>query len=99
MLKELWAKMRGVDKWPEMQATVRRVERYELSSRYSEEPRKLVDVTFAYTDGHGDLQYGWITVDYLSDLFEGKEDDTFPIRVNPAHPDQYYSADAVIAEL
>ena len=95
MLKELFAKMRGVDKWPEARATVRNMVQFEEPSpeRYAF-PRKLADVTFAYTDTQLELQYGCITVADSSSLYDAKEDDTFSIRVNPAHPDQYYSLEA-----
>jgi hypothetical protein len=99
MLKEFWASMRGIDKWPEIAATVRSVERYDGLSgggRYAP-PRKLADVTFAYTDTLNDHQYGWITVQDSSSLYDLKEDDTFSIRVNPKHPERYYSPEATKA--
>ncbi|MGB6689035.1 MAG: DUF3592 domain-containing protein [Terracidiphilus sp.] len=96
MLKELWSKRRGAEKWPETQATVRSVMQYEEppTHRY-EYPRKLADVTFAYTDAQQELQYGWITVDDRSALYDAKENDTFSIRFNPAQPDQCYSPEAI----
>lgn len=95
MLKEFLLKIRGVDKWPEVSATVRSIQQFEEPSpeRY-EFPRKLADVTFAYTDTQRELQYGCITVEDSSLLYDMKEDDTFSIRVNPAHPEQYYSHEA-----
>jgi hypothetical protein len=98
MLKELWAKIRRADRWPEAQAIVRIVDWYlEPSGGRYEFDRKLADVTFAYTDSQGGLQYGCITVQDSSDLYDAKEDDTFSIRVNPAHPDQYFSSEATHA--
>ena len=82
MLKELWAKMRGVGTWPEVEATVRTVGQYELpSSQPYEFPRKLAEVTFAYTDTRREHQYGSITVEHSSTLYDAKENDTFTIRV------------------
>jgi hypothetical protein len=95
MLKEFLAKMRGVNKWTEVQANVRSVMKFEEPPpRIYEFPRKLAEVTFAYTDTQGEHQYGCITVEDSSDLYDAKEDDTFSIRVNPAHPEQYYSQEA-----
>jgi hypothetical protein len=93
MLKELWARMRGADRGPEVQATVRSVLRYEEPSargRYVFS-RRLADVTFAYMDTRQEHQYGSITVEDSSSLYDAKEDDTFMIRLNPAHPERYYS--------
>ncbi|MGA2217914.1 MAG: hypothetical protein ABSG51_07500 [Terracidiphilus sp.] len=100
MLKEFLLKMRGVDRWPEVQATVRSVKPFEEPSyeRY-EFPRKLADVTFAYTDSQGELQYGCITVNDGSSLYDAKEDETFSIRVNPTHPEEYYSPEATTTYL
>lgn len=100
MLREFWAKLKGKDKWPEVSATVRSVELFDEPSyaRY-ELPRKLANLTFAYTDGQGSLQYGWITVQDSSDLYDAKEGDTFSIRVDPSHPEQYFSSEATHTEL
>jgi hypothetical protein len=95
MLKEFLAKMHGVNKWTDVQATVRSVMQYEEPSPGAYEfPTKLADVTFAYTDTQGEHQYGCITVADSSELYDAKEDDTFSIRVNPTHPEQYYSPKA-----
>ncbi|MGA9670201.1 MAG: hypothetical protein WBQ94_13395 [Terracidiphilus sp.] len=100
MLKELLFKIRGVDKWTEVSATVRSIQQYEEPpTRAYEFPRKLADVTFAYTDTQSEHQYGCITVEDSSSLYDMKEDDTFSIRVNPAHPEQYYSPEATEAYL
>jgi hypothetical protein len=99
MLKELWSKMRGMDKWPEVQATVRNVERYEMpvmaSVPYYQPPRSFAELTFDYADPNGDHQYGSITVGEESTLYDAQENDSFTIRVNPDHGDQYYSHEAV----
>jgi hypothetical protein len=96
MLKDLFAKMHGADKWPELQATVRIVKQYvePAVDRY-DVPRPVAEVTFAFTDGLGEHQYGAILVADSSSLYDAKEDDTFSIRVNPANPDQYDSPDAI----
>jgi hypothetical protein len=92
--------MRGIDKWPEVQATVRSIRLYEeLPSRRYEFARKLAEVTFAYTDGQRNLQYGWIVVEDSSTLYDAKENDTFSIQVNPARPEQYYSPEATKADV
>lgn len=97
MLKELWAKMRGAEKkWPVVQAVVRSILQYDdiPTGRYASDPRKLADVTFAYVDLQQQHQYGSITVDDSSDLFDAKEDDTFTIRVDPDDGTKYYSPEA-----
>jgi|SRR5580698_9989889 hypothetical protein len=97
MLRELWARISGAAKnWPEMQATVRNVMRYEepLRGRYGGFTRKLADLTFAYTDLQQQHQYGSITVNDSSALYDAKEDDAFMIRVNPNQGEEYYSSDA-----
>jgi Protein of unknown function (DUF3592) len=100
MLKEFWTKMRGVDKWPEVQGTVRSVEQYDepRSGLYSS-LRNTAEVTFAYKDMQGNLQYGCITVEDSSSLYDAKENDTFSIRVDPSHPEQYYSPEATKANV
>jgi hypothetical protein len=99
MLRELWPKVRGMDKWPEVQATVRQIERYEMpvmaGMPYYRPPRSLADLTFAYVDPGGDHQYGSITVGEESSLYDSQENDTFTIRVNPKYGDQYFSPEAV----
>ena len=100
MLSELWARMRGIDKWPEVQATVRAISLYEEPPHTLYEcARKLAEVTFAYIDDRHDLQYGSIVVEDSSTLYDAKENDTFSIRVNPAHPEQYYSPEATKADV
>jgi hypothetical protein len=97
MLRELWARARGVQKsWPETQAIVRSIQRYEEPSdgRY-EYDRKLADVTFAYTDLKRQHQYGSITVSDSSELYDAKEDDIFMIRVDPDQGEKYYSPEAI----
>jgi hypothetical protein len=97
MLLDLWTRVSGAwKKWPETQATVRSVQRYEEPAgggRYRYE-RKLADVTFAYTDLQQQHQYGSITVSYSSELYDAKEEDTFMIRVDPKQGDKYYSPEA-----
>jgi hypothetical protein len=98
MLNEFLAKLRGVNKWTDVQATVRSVMQYEEPpERAYEFPTKLADVTFAYTDPLGEHQYGSITVMDSSELYDAKKDDTFSVRVNPKHPEQYYSPEATIS--
>jgi len=99
MLKELLAKMRGAEKkWPEVQAVVRSAQQYDQfpTGRYAylHNAKKSADVTFAYFDLQQEHQYGSITVDDSSDLFDAKEDDTFTIRVDPCDGTKYYSPEA-----
>ena len=97
MLKELLAKMRGTKNWPEVQATVRIVSQFEEPPhrRYEYLPRRMAEVTFAYTDPNGEQQYGSITVEDSSSLYDAQENDTFTVRVDPEHPDRCYSPEAV----
>ena len=69
MLKELIAKMHGGGKWPEVQATVRIVKQYvePAVDRY-DVPRPVAEVTFAFTDGQGQHQYGAIGRPIVADL-------------------------------
>ena len=84
-----------MDKWPEVQATVRSVEQFEdIPDRYGDSPRKLADVIFAYDDLQQEHQYGSITVDWNSALYDAKENDTFMVRVNPKQGEKYYSPEA-----
>ncbi|HUH63888.1 MAG TPA: hypothetical protein VLZ50_12865 [Terracidiphilus sp.] len=94
MLKDLFAKMRGTKNWPEVQATVRIVNQFEEppEDRY-ELSRKLAEVT-AYLDPKGEHQCESITVEDSSLLYDAQENDTFTVRVNPEHLDQYYSSEA-----
>jgi hypothetical protein len=99
MLLELWAKVRGAEKkWPEVQAVVRLVQQYDEvpTGRYAylHDPRKFAEVTFAYVDLQQEHQYGSITVDESSDLFDAKEDDTFTIRVDTNDGTKHYSPEA-----
>jgi len=96
MLKDLFAKIHPADKWPEVQATVRIVNRYEEPAvgRY-ELPRNVAEVTFGFTDGQGEHQYGAILVSDNSSLYDAKENDTFSIRINPANSDQYDFSEAI----
>jgi hypothetical protein len=63
-------------------------------SRFDPSTKNFAEITFVYSDSKQELQYGAITVNESSELYDAKENDTFPIRVNPQQPDQYYSQEA-----
>jgi len=94
MFEKIWAELHHAEKWPEVQAIVRKVDQYELLKGRYPASYRFAEITFAYTDPQQQHQYGVITVAESSTLYDAKEDDVFPIRVNPEHPDQCYSPEA-----
>jgi hypothetical protein len=92
MLEEVWSRIRGADKWPETMATVSSIDRIPAQGRTPER----ASLTFFYSPGSGGTQSGEFTVDSISALYNVEEKDTFPIRFNPKHPEQYFSSEYTI---
>jgi hypothetical protein len=90
VIEEIWARLRGVQKWPETTATVSSVDRYEKpAGRYG--TYQAADVTFFYRDANNELQSGFYTVDDNSSLFNIGENDTFTVRFDPRNPERFWS--------
>jgi hypothetical protein len=90
VIEEIWARLRGVQKWPETTATISSVYRYDKpAGRGGTAP--AADVTFLYRDGNNELQSGVYTVDDNSSLFNIGENDTFTVRYDPRHPERFWS--------
>ncbi len=98
MLIALWERLRGYDKWPQAEATIK-------SSNLSEE--KIGEVynryaendpiyewestnTLAWTDAAGLQHTVHYTVNEDSPLFQLYDGQTVTIRYNPANPEQFY---------
>jgi hypothetical protein len=92
VIEELLAKLRGVDKWPETQATVVSVDRVVAEGRYA----ARATVTFSYRPAGGEIQSGTFFVGDQSSLYNLDETDTFPVRYNPARPESFYSSEYTI---
>jgi hypothetical protein len=92
MIEELWAKMRGVDKWPETTATVTSVDRTLAKGR---SPAHAT-ITFNYRSSDGVMQSGSYYVGDQSSLYDLDEDQSFSVRYNPKHPNHYFSYEYTI---
>ena len=85
------SKLRGVDKWPEVSATV--VSTEVVSEGGYEQPPPSVRLSFYYRDLAGDLQSGEIVADSLTSLYNVQVNDTFTLRYNPKVPSKFYCAE------
>lgn len=92
MIEELWARLRGADKWPESVATVTSVDRVPPQGRSP----GYATVSFCYRPSGAETQSGQYKVDSQSSLYNVDEMDTFPVRFNPAHPERYFSGEYTI---
>jgi hypothetical protein len=92
MLEEQLEKWRGIDRWPETDATV---VSYEIVSEggYREAPPSA-KISFFYHDTSNSLQSGELAVDSLTTLYNLKVNDTFIVRFNPHKPSKYYCSEA-----
>ena len=91
MVEELWARIRGADKWPEVVATVTSVDRRlprRTARRYYPES---CTVLFFYSPPTGNAQSGRFKVDSGSALYHLEVNENFRIQFDPAHPARYYS--------
>jgi hypothetical protein len=83
---------RGAANWPEVVATVVTTE--VISEGGYRQPPPSVRLTFYYRDTTNSLQSGELTVDSLTSLFNLEVNDTFPIHINPQHPQKFYSSES-----
>lgn len=93
MVEQWIKKWRGIDRWPEADATV---VSYDVltEGRYREEP-PTAKVTFFYRDATNSLQSGDFVVDSLTSLYNLQVNDTFQIRYSPGNPSKFYCSEAV----
>jgi hypothetical protein len=92
MIEELVAQIRGVNKWPETEATVASVDRVLAVGRSA----ARATVTFTYRPDEGEIQSGIFFVGDQSSLYNLDEGEAFPVRYGPARPERFYSSEYVI---
>jgi len=91
MLEPLIERWRGIDKWPEADATVVSCE--VVSEGGYQQPPPSVRITFFYRDATQAIQGGDLVADSATSLFNLCVNDTFQVRFNPKRPSQFYSSE------
>jgi hypothetical protein len=92
MLQELIQRWRGIDHWPEVNATVASSE--VVSEGGYKKSLPSVRITFYYHDASGAIQSGELVADSFTSLYNLRVNDTFQVRVNPKRQSQFYAAEA-----
>lgn len=95
MLIELWERLRGYDKWVEIEAKVgaSRERTIESVGRWGNRTSKLSDDVIIWVDKNGEKQNAGFTVDGDSRLFKLKSGNSITIRYNPSDPKMFYVRD------
>jgi len=78
MLNELFERWRGIDHWPQTEATV---VSYELLLKYTDP--YAARIGFYYHDQTGAIQSGVLTANSRTSLYNLKVNDTFALVFNP----------------
>lgn len=86
MIEELWRKLRGIDHWPETEAEVSGVYRFE-----GRRNRQMAVVNIRYKDESGCNHTGRFRVDTHSSFYNLSMGDLISVRYNPTRPDRYWS--------
>jgi hypothetical protein len=84
----LYRKLRGIDRWPETQATVVSI----ADPGGNDNPRNgppIVRISFFYHDAAGSMQGGDLVADSRTSLYNLHKDEQFPIRFNPRRPEEF----------
>ncbi len=89
MIEELWVKICGVDKWPETEARVTSVFRF-TGRGTKGRPIARANLTIRYRTLSGQECSGELRVTIVSPRYLAREGETFPIRYDPARPEQYW---------
>ena len=93
MIPKLLTRWYGVDRWPEVDATVMFCEE-EVPNKNEKGPSASARITFFYRDLSGSIHGGHLYVDDESHLYSLKQNDAFRIRFDPENPSNYYCRDA-----
>jgi hypothetical protein len=93
MLREQIEKWRGIDRWPEADATVVGIEI--VSEGGYRRPPPSARISFFYHDATEFMQSGELVVDNLTSLYNLQANDTFRIRFNPQRPSKFYCSEAI----
>jgi len=93
MVEEVFARIRGVRKWPETTATVYSIFRYQVATGKYGGTSPAADVTFTYRGEDQEIQSGFFTVDDGCSLYNVEENDTFPIQYDPKRPERFYCSE------
>jgi Protein of unknown function (DUF3592) len=93
MLEQLFEKWRGIDRWPQTEATVVSIE--VVSEGGYRQPPPSAKICFLYRDTTNSTQSGELTVDNLTSLYNLQANDTFQIRFNPQKPSKFYCSEAI----
>lgn len=86
MIEDFWKRLQGIDHWPETQAEITGVFRFE-----GRRNRKLAVVSFRYKDESGFYHTGQFRKDAYSSIYNVSMGDMINVRYNPARPDRYWS--------
>jgi hypothetical protein len=89
MLPELFARLRGIDKWPTVLATVTEAEL--VSTPRSGDWNRI---SFFYRPADSDIQSGTLSGDSLTSVYALGKNDTFELQYDPNNPARFYCKDA-----
>jgi hypothetical protein len=89
MMDGMFYKLRGIDKWPSIIATVTSTEVVGTDGRAG----RTMNIYFAYNAG-GSPESGKLFVDDNSSLYGLAQGDQFSIQVNPKRQASYYCSEA-----
>ena len=90
MLEIAWKTIRGIHRWPEIQAHVTSEYRYMAPPRKGQSRSKVI-VGFRYYTLNGQEFSGTFGSDINSRLYALAEGDTFLLSYDPARPELYWS--------
>jgi hypothetical protein len=91
VLSDLLYKWHGIDKWPEVTATVTSTGIDWMSVRFNS---RSMSISFTYQPMHTADESGKVYVDEYSSIYGMAENDTFQIKYDPDHPFHYYCKEA-----
>ena len=83
-------RLRGIQSWPETQASVIRIDELSRGGRGGDWNR----VAFTYKPKAADVHAGDLKVNSYSSLFNIAVGDTFPLQYDPRRPDRFYSEES-----
>lgn len=97
MLLAFWERLRGYDKWVEVEAAIEQSDVTErpIANRWGEvvDYERAAGDLITWTDQTGEKQYAAFTVEEASKLYLLVDGQTVTIRYDPAHPDHFYYRD------
>jgi hypothetical protein len=90
MLLDWWVRLRGIDEWPDAEATVVSMEFVPGIDGADGKSPDAKKIEFTYRDGSGWIRKGTALAQENTDLFFSNTGESFRVRYNPKKPDRYF---------